>query len=334
MSRFIKKSIVLLVAIVAFYIQIVPVFAQTTKENVYLGGMPAGFVMQMKSVEVVGFSDFVTDSGIKSPAKECGIKTGDKILRFGNKTIASAVDLDNVCQNCHGEAEIIELERNGEQLKLKIRPIKELSSGVFRIGVLVRDSISGVGTVTFIKEDGGFAALGHPVYEKDHNLLEISGGNCFQCGVVGVNRGERGAPGELKGAFLSSQSIAEIKANTPCGILGEWKGDTASRPKIEVGKISIVKMGKGSMFSTVDGCNPQEYQISIIKVDKDNKENKNFVIKITDKTLLNSTGGIVQGMSGSPIVQNGKLVGAITHVFVNDPTRGYGISIEKMLNAA
>lgn len=334
MSRFLKNGAIIFALIVALNIQIIPVFACAEEETVYLGGMPAGFVMQMQGVEVVGLSDVVTDSGMKSPAKDCGIKTGDKIVRLGSKAINSASDLDFICKNYDGKTFDIEIERGSEDLIFKITPVKELSSGDYRMGVLVRDSILGVGTVTFIKEDGKFGALGHPVYEKNRNLLKISGGNCFDCGIIGVNRGERGVPGELKGAFLSSQSIAEIKANTHCGIFGLWKNDLSLQTKIEIGKTSAVKMGKASIFSTIDGRNAEEYHVSIVKVDKDNKDNKNFVVKITDKTLLETTGGIVQGMSGSPIVQNGKLVGAITHVFVNDPSRGYGISIEKMLNAA
>ncbi len=307
------------------------VFAQ---EEVYLGGFPAGFVLNMQGVQIVGFSDVITDNGVRSPAKAAGLKSGDVIVELDGEPIICAEDLENACQNFTGKIALLTFIRDGERLKAAAEPAKDLSSGTYRLGILIRDSVSGIGTVTYVKKDGDFGALGHPVYDETGKIMKISGGNSYKCNIIGVTRGEKGAPGELRGLFFKEQKQGEIIQNTACGIFGKLDQNFSITQKtVPVAGIAEVRMGEASIFTTVDGEEPKEYSISIVKIDRNNKDNKNFVIKITDKELLSVTNGIVQGMSGSPILQNGKIVGAVTHVFVNNPERGYGVSIEKMLKS-
>lgn len=176
-----------------------------------------------------------------------------------------------------------------------------------------------------------FASLGHAVADSTGKLMDVDKGSIFQCSIVNVVKGERGRAGELKGLFLNDKSIAAADTNCATGVYGNFNKsyDTSSLKSMRIGEDA--QPGKASIFTTIDGVSPKEYSVSIVKVDEGNKQNKNYVIKVTDKELLERTGGIVQGMSGSPIVQDGKLIGAVTHVFLNDPTRGYGISIANML---
>ncbi len=306
-----------------------------SSEMVHVGGFPAGFILQMNGVQVVGLSDVITDTGLSSPAKNCGIKSGDVIVAFNGHKITQACDIEKYCSSFSGESAPISYLRGDDLLTGTIQPAKDFASGAYRLGVLIRDSVSGIGTVTYVKQNGVFGALGHPVYNELGQIMKISGGKSFHCNIIGVNRGEKGAPGELRGLFYKEQLQGEICKNTQCGIFGKTKTDSFTKYDLyPVGCLSDVKMGKASIITTVEGENPKQYSISIVKIDRNNKDNKNFVIKITDKELLNETNGIVQGMSGSPIIQNGKIIGAVTHVFVNDPERGYGISIQKMLQEA
>lgn len=303
--------------------------------ELYLGGFPAGFVLNTTTVEVVGMCDVMTEKGLVSPARDGGLKTGDLIKSINGKEVTSADMVTEFLSADLKRAELV-VERDGEELCLNVSPVKDITSGKMRVGVLVRDSLSGVGTVTFInKTNNSFASLGHPVTDSSGNITEINGGSLYGCVIYDVKRGVRGAPGELKGAFQNGKTIGSAELNCDCGVYGKvddsYNYSTLSR--IEAGDIDDVAPGRAEIYSTVASNKRESYDISIVKVDKDNKDNRNFVIKIDDKDLLSKTGGIVQGMSGSPIVQNGKLIGAVTHVFVNDPTRGFGISIENMLAA-
>ena len=205
-----------------------------------------------------------------------------------------------------------------------------------KLGLLVKDSINGIGTVTYIdKSNNTFGSLGHPVANEKGELIPINGGSLYSCSIYDVKRGLRGNPGELKGIFDNSEILGVIKANTKCGIFGNIPSDfdVSNLIKVERGSVCDASMGKAYIYSTLNGSTGEKYEINIVKVDSANKDNRNYVIKITDKRILDKSGGIVQGMSGSPIVQNGKLIGAVTHVFINDPTRGYGISIDNMTSS-
>ena len=200
--------------------------------------------------------------------------------------------------------------------------------------MLIRDELSGIGTVTYIEKGSGrFGSLGHAVCDEERDSLSIADASVYLCSIIGVNRGERGRAGDLKGLFLSDYKIASADKVCETGLYGTFDDgyDCSALPTVEIAPLSAATIGSAVIYSTVDGTVPQAYDVAIAKVDPNNKQNKNFVIKVTDEELLRETGGIVQGMSGSPIVQDGKLIGAVTHVFLNDPTRGYGIGIEKMI---
>ena len=294
-------------------------------ECLYLGGMPAGFTLNTKGVEVVGVCDVITEQGLVSPLKTSGIQEGDIILSINGCEINNAVDLKNSIKN-KSDAVIEFLHCDQKYIK-NVKSAKDIN-GQYKLGVYIRDSISGIGTITFVKGDR-FASLGHPVINSDGKLLNISGGSLYKSKITGYVKGIRGRAGELKGVFVKQNAIATIDKNLDCGVFGTItkQFNTDSLIKTSIGKASI---GDAYIYSTIDDCTPKKYSISIVKIDEGN--NKNFVVKITDKELLSTTGGIVQGMSGSPIIQNNKLVGAITHVFINDPTRGFGIKIDNMIN--
>ena len=295
-------------------------------DTIYLGGMPAGFCLYTRGAEVVGLCDVITEEGLQSPCKDANIKVGDTILKIDNTEVNNAIDIEKALNN--GSEIILQIDRCGENLFKSIKPAKDIN-GKYKIGVFIRDTVNGIGTVTFIKGNR-FASLGHPVITEKGKQLEIIGGSLYNCNITGYSKGKRGVAGELKGIFVQTDAVASIDKNLSCGVYGNLTEsfDTSNLTKISLGN---AVPGGAHIYSTIDGNIPKKYNISIIKVD-DNEDCKNFVIKITDKRLLNTTNGIVQGMSGSPIVQNNKLVGAVTHVFINDPTRGFGISVDKMIN--
>lgn len=297
--------------------------------TVYLGGFSAGFTIDTKGAEVIGLSEVVTDSGIKSPAKDTDIRVHDIILSLGGLETDEYEDIESALKNCEGKALDLSLKRNDEIILKKITPAKDLS-GKYKLGLLLRDKLTGIGTVTFIKDNLEFMALGHAVCGANEKPIEISGGELYACSIFGIEKGTRGHAGELRGMFLNDAKMGYIDHNLTVGITGRIseKFDLSKLGKIEVGD---AHPGKASLITTIDGIIPEEFSISIAKVDNQKKDNRNYVIVVTDDKLLEVAGGIVQGMSGSPIIQDGKIVGAVTHVFVSDPTRGFGISIQKML---
>ena len=332
-----KKSVKTLLLIFAVLLLIfsTPLSAGAETGELYLGGFSAGFTLNTTTVEVIGICDVITADGLRSPARDCGIKTGDIIDKINGIDVNSTNDINTILSDSYKKYNVT-IIRGGETITLDIEPAVDLSSGTKRIGTLVKDSLSGVGTVTYIdKTNKKFASLGHPVTNLKNELIEIRGGTVYGCVIYDVKKGIRGTPGELRGVFENGRVIGEARVNSPCGIYGNLSEefDTSNLIKIEKGSIDEVKLGKACIYSTLYGNEIKKYDISIVKTDKNNKDNRNFVIKIDDEELLEVTGGIVQGMSGSPIVQDGKLIGAVTHVMVNDPTRGYGIGIEHMLNA-
>ena len=322
--------VVFLLLFSVFFVPKTQVYA--AEREVYVGGMPAGFLMRLDGVQVVGFSGVVSQDGSVSPSEEAGLKIGDVIVSFDGEKVNSSDDLEHALAASDGGAAIVSCRRGKERFSTQICPVKERASGTYKIGVLIRDTVSGIGTVTCVdKESGRFGALGHAVLGEDGELLQVANGKMYPCSIVNVNRGERGKAGELKGIFFNMTSLGTTDSSGKTGIFGSFDMDIAQKmPLAKTTSLNDAKPGKAEIYTTVDGILPQKYSINIVKVDKSNKENKNFVIKITDDRLLEVSGGIVQGMSGSPILQNGKLIGAVTHVFLNDPTRGYGIGIEQM----
>ncbi len=329
------RTFLILISVLVFAFSASPLNASADTGVLYLGGFPAGFTLNTTTVEVIGICDVLTPEGMRSPARECGIKTGDIIDDINGQKIKSTNDINRILSEEFKKFNI-SVVRDGEIIRFEIDPVSEMSSGVRKLGILVKDSLNGIGTVTYV--DGSnrkFASLGHPVTDMKNNLVEINGGTVYGCMIYDIKKGVKGTPGELRGAFENGNVLGTAKINCGCGIYGDLsdKFDVSKLVRIEKGGIESVKIGKASIYTTLRGNEAKQYEISIVKVDKSNKDNRNFVIKIEDENLIEKTGGIVQGMSGSPIIQNGKLVGAVTHVFVNDPTRGYGISIDKMLSS-
>ncbi len=308
--------------------------ANAASDEYYLGGMTAGFSLSAGGTEVIGLSEVGAEDGIHRPADEVGVKIGDLICAADGIQIKTIDDLNRALEKCGGKEITFTIKRDGERAEVNIRPVKDKKSGKYKIGVLIRDTLTGIGTVTYIKKDTlEFGSLGHAVCDENNQSLEISDPKVYLCSVIGVNKGKRGKAGELRGLFLNDKKIAKAEQVKQTGLYGKFeKGfDFSHSETIGIAPLSEATIGKAVIYSTIDGVCPQKYEISIAKVDETNKENKNFVIKVTDEKLISETGGIVQGMSGSPIVQNGKLIGAVTHVFLNDPTRGYGIGIENMI---
>lgn len=310
-----------------------PLGASAEAPEYYIGGMTAGFTLSAGGTEIIGINEVVTEEGTFRPAADAGLQVGDCICAVDGIRIKSIADLNAAMERSGGKEVTLIVKRAGEQAEIRITPVKDKKSGKYKIGILIRDTLAGIGTVTYIdKKTRRFGALGHAVCDENRNSLEISGAKVFVCSIVGVNKGMRGKAGELRGMFLSEQLASADKVSAT-GLYGTFEKsyDFSRLETVQAAPISEATIGKAIIYSTVDGVYPQKYEIAIAKVDANNRDNKNFVIKITDDRLIDETGGIVQGMSGSPIIQNGKLIGAVTHVFLNDPTRGYGIGIENMI---
>jgi len=303
------------------------------EQQVVLGGIPIGISLNNNCVEIVGFSQIITENGACSPASDAGLQIGDKITEINGKKINKTQDITIAVQE-QTQLDFTFL-RNEKENTAKVVAQKDVLSGKYKLGMWIRDQSYGIGTLTFVKDGKYFASLGHPITSKNGEIMQITGGKVHDCNILGVNKGLVGKAGELKGAFNNKQSIGDISINSNFGVYGTFDKVPQSldiNNVVSTANINEVKPGKAQIYSTINGNLPQCYQIEIIKV-KNQAENheKGLVIKVTDKNLLTQTGGIVQGMSGSPILQNGKLVGAVTHVFINDPTKGYGVFIDNML---
>jgi stage IV sporulation protein B len=306
--------------------------------SVYPGGQPIGVKLNTKGVLIIALSDIETAKGKKaSPAAQVGVQIGDSILKVNNKDIKTAEQLSQEINNSNGKNIEIVFNRRGENLKREIVPVKSSEDNKYKIGLWVRDSTAGVGTLTFYNEKTKtFAALGHPIIDLDTGtILNINYGEIVSSSIVSVRKGEKGKPGELKGVFLDEDIVlGQIYKNTHCGIFGKSNlnlRNSKTKP-IKIALRNEIKEGPAKILTTINGEEPKLYNIEIQKLLKQDVPGpKSMIIKITDKELLNKTGGIVQGMSGSPIIQNNKLIGAVTHVLINKPDIGYGIYIEWML---
>lgn len=304
------------------------VVSADNSEAFYLGGMSSGFTLNTRGAMVIGVGDVITEKGLVSPASDAGIVANDIIMSIDGVEVNTAKDVEKIISDVLIKRMVVKNE-NGERI-VNITPAKDMS-GKCRLGIFIRDEINGIGTVTFFKGNK-VATLGHSVYDPSGIMADVTSGEIFCSKITGYIRGKRGNPGELKGLFSESKPYAKVIKNDKTGIYGELINAIPfeNLKKIETGE---AKPGGATIMSTINGNTVKEYEISIVKTDYLNSDNKNFVIRISDPELLSETGGIVQGMSGSPIVQDGKLVGAVTHVFVNDPTRGFGISISEMIKS-
>ena len=303
------------------------------------GGMPIGIYMKIDGVLVLSTDEIEDCNGVnQEPAKKI-IKSGDYIVAINDSKVESKNDLIQEISKLSNPQVILNIRRNGESFDVKFDAI-QVAKNQYKLGIWVRDSLQGLGTITYLTATSEFGALGHGIHDIDtESLVEIESGNVYDISIVGVQKGKKGNPGGLEGVIIYNNRniLGTITKNTKNGIYGEiddiddlFKGQEA----VEVCDKKEIKLGDAEIYCAVDG-EIKAYDIEIKSIDYYTKEeNKGLVIEVVDEELIEKTGGIVQGMSGSPIIQDGKLVGAVTHVLVNDPTRGYGIFIENMLEAA
>ncbi len=288
-----------------------------------------------KGVVVTAVSEVESTEGIISPAAKAGLKAGDILLSVDGKEINTAEELGEAVRKSDGKELTVEFTRDEKPYKAKLFPIKALPDGQYKSGMWVRDSTAGIGTVTYYDpETGAFAGLGHGIYDADTEvLLPLLKGAVVDIELSDVIKGRSGHPGELKGSF-GSEKVGTLLCNSPCGVFGVLsRAPSLVRDPISVAPHEEITQGAATILCDIDGNGIKEYAIEIVKIYTGTEETKNFVIEVTDPDLLAATGGIVRGMSGSPILQNGKLVGAVTHVLVSDSHKGYGIFIENMLSS-
>lgn len=325
----IKKQLVFLTVIAFFAAVPVNAFAQA-KELVPMG-CTIGISMSTNGVMVAGLA--ATNNGSSpSPAAKAGILPGDLITGLGGDKIGNSGDFMKATKKLTGEPVSVTVLRDGKTLQITIEP--NMSSGVPEIGLWLRDGVSGVGTMTYYDpQSGEYGALGHSISDAESGaIIPLGRGDIMHSVVVEIVKSEVGKPGELHGVFDVNAICGSILQNTCCGIFGKLTQGVPQEDKaIPVGSEKDIKLGAAKILSNVSGSDITEYDIEIVRVYKNEESGRTMMIKIADPDLLNKTGGIVQGMSGSPIIQDGKLIGAVTHVLLNDPTKGYAVSIDKML---
>lgn len=294
-------------------------------------GTPFGVKLLTDGVMVIDIKEVTCKNGSRFPAKEAGLKTGDVITSVDGNKVSSNNELKEIVSRGEGKLLQLKYKRNFEEYETKLKPEYSLKDDKWLAGLLVRDSSAGIGTITFCTENGIFGGLGHPICDVDTgNVLPLGRGEIVSAYINDVKQGTAGSAGELCGVFSNSEPIGNVKINDDCGLFGRLIKPISIHEPILIGLKQEAKIGKASIYSTIFGNVPQSYDIEIEAIDF-KQDNRNYIVRIMDQKLLKKTGGIVQGMSGSPIIQNGKLIGAVTHVFVNDPTRGYGVFAETMI---
>ena len=305
------------------------------KQEVLVSGSPVGIYMETKGVLVIDSGEITDREGIRRTPAEHIIQSGDYICEIDGKVLTGKRQLMQLVRENQGEPMELQVIRHQETIKLEMTPV-ETEDGSYKLGIWVRDNIQGIGALTYVEPNGTFGALGHGISDADTGeRLEISDGDLYRADILSIRKGTAGTPGELRGVinYREENRIGTICGNSQYGIRGQMEPGkyTESMKKIPTGLKQEIQTGKAEIRCDI-GDGIREYQCEILEIDSNARDtNKCFVLRITDDDLLSRTGGIVQGMSGSPVLQNGKLIGAITHVFVNDPTKGYGIFIENMM---
>ena len=313
-----------------FTLLIIPTYTLAYSDYILAGGENIGIELNSKGVIIVG----TYEVNGKNPAKEAGIHAGDKITKINNKEVSSIEEMLSIVEKTTNKENIdITYLRAGKENKTTLR-LTKTNDNIYKTGLYVKDTISGVGTLTYIDPNTKlFGALGHEIIEKNTGQkLEIKDGKIYSSTVTGITRSDIGKPGEKNARYDSSNIFGNVKENTTSGIFGNYTSTLPDKKLYKVAKDNEVKMGDATILTVIDGNIVESFGINILKVSTN--EVKNILFEITDSRLLKKTGGIVQGMSGSPIIQDDYIVGAVTHVVVDDPTKGYGIFITKMLEEA
>ena len=303
-------------------------------------GRAVAIELDTEGVIVAGLAQVETETGERSPAGEAGLRTGDRITAVNGRNVHTGEEFLDAVEALGEEDVLLTACRDGKEETFTVEPVRGQDGGRY-LGLWLRSSISGIGTVTFQDpESGYFGALGHGVcLEGDNSLMPISGGAIAPASVSDVARGERGYPGALVGVPEGGETLGSVEKNTDHGIFGVARPLETGEPPcggdaLPAAGEGEIKKGQATILSNVEGCAVEEYTVEITQILPSAPDGRQLALKVTDERLMEKAGGIVQGMSGSPIIQNGKLVGAVTHVLVEDPERGYGVSIEEMLAAA
>ena len=313
-----------------FTLLIIPNYALAYSDYIVAGGENIGIELNSKGVIIVGTYEV---NGI-NPAKEANLRAGDKIIKINNKDVINIEEMLKVIENSNNKSNIKITYLRGNKTNDTSLKLSKSSDNIYKTGLYVKDSISGVGTLTFIDPNTKlFGALGHEIIEKNTGQkLEIKDGKIYSSTVTGITRSDIGKPGEKAARYDSSDIFGNVKENTTSGIFGNYTSTIPDKKLYKVAKEDEVKTGNATIFTVIDGNTIESFTINILRINKNTT--KNILFEITDSRLLKNTGGIVQGMSGSPIIQDNFIVGAVTHVVVDDPTKGYGIFITTMLEEA
>lgn len=306
-------------------------------QSVDVSGDTIGIYMETQGVLIIDTGEIAAVDGVNTRPAENIVHAGDYIMAVNGSALNSKKELVSIVDGSNGETLELDVIREENLIKLSLVPMLT-QDGSYKLGIWVRDNIQGIGTLTYVDNNGGYAALGHGINDMDTGkLLSLGNGKLYQAKILSISKGSQGNPGELRGVinYQNSELLGEIETNQNNGIRGVLNEDgiqKISRSAYPIGLKQELQAGPATILSNVDGS-VREYQIQITDIDWNQEDtNKSFSIQVTDPDLLASTGGIVQGMSGSPIIQNGKLVGAVTHVLIQDATKGYGIFIENMMN--
>ncbi|MDD4376682.1 MAG: SpoIVB peptidase [Eubacteriales bacterium] len=301
------------------------------------GGQSVGVQMRVKGVLIVGLEEIETDRAIVNPGLDAGLQVGDSIVEINEIAVSSADEVRKII-NQSKKAVDIKVNRKGRSVEVTVKPALDRTDNIYKIGIWVKEKIAGIGTLSFYDpEKNIYAALGHGIYETETGeLLKVKDGSLLKTQVQSIKEGEVGKPGEIRGIFYHSDDpIGTLLENTEYGIYGRANpsiNDLKLAEPVVMGTQGQIKKGPAYILTTIDGNNTEKFDIEIEKIHYQNTpDSKGLEIKVTDKELLDSCGGIVQGMSGSPIIQNNRIIGAITHVFINNPQKGYGIFIEWMV---
>lgn len=308
------------------------------RDPVYVipGGVPIGIYLETNGILIIGTGTVTGTDGLNYEPALRLVQGGDYIHAVNGQEVSEKEELIEAVNACGGKEVVLDLERDGEHIQVKLDAV-ETGEDEYKLGIWVRDNTQGIGTLTFLTENGSFGALGHGINDVDTGiLLEPSEGTLYDTTIVNIHKGEAGTPGELSGLIRYRDSFVcgTIAENTEAGIFGSVSGRLTKKldtEKIQVGYKQEIELGEAWIRSSVSG-ELKDYQVEIVEINRNEQDvNKGIVLEVTDSELLELTGGIVQGMSGSPILQNGKIVGAVTHVFVQDSAKGFGIFIENML---
>ena len=297
------------------------------RSKVYIGGDIVGFTLDLDGVVVTRFGEVNTEAGVAVLKSE--LREGDRIFAVDGERIGSASELSAALnRNADKTSFVFSVERAGENIDIEVNPLIERVSGRLKLGIEVQEEVSGLGTLVFTEQDGKFVALGHSVGSFGGSKAKISGGKVYGGKILGVERGVKGKAGSIKGTLVRKTKLGRVTKNENSGLYGVL--NEADGTLYDVGKRDEIINGKAKIRSGVSGKN-EFYDVEISRAGyAPDAEEKGLIVRVTDERLIALTGGIVQGMSGSPIIQNGKIVGAVTHVFVSDPLRGYGIFADSL----